>query len=189
MFAIACLAIVAKVYTTGKTTKSICETSNVTPKSTRRENELRKSLRAKAKVITKHECDIQRLNELTAGLRQENERLLKQKQSLHDERDSLSGQLDSYQRVIEVMGYENSKLRQQIKELMTGPSRQAVPDECSVCMEPFDADGGWRQPCMLKCKHIFCHQCVTSWLEKSRNKVADCPVCRQQYQFDDLQAI
>ena len=186
MFAVA-LILLVKLYTSDKPSKLAHEPPNAT-KSTRRENELRKCLRAKAKAITKHECEIQRLHELTSGLRQENERLVRESQTLNDDRGSLTSQLESYQRVIEVMGHENSKLRQQIKDQMTGPSRQ-VPDECSVCMEPFEADGGWRQPCMLKCKHIFCHECVTSWLEKSRNKVADCPVCRQQYKFDDLKAI
>ena len=109
---------------------------------------------------------------------------------------------------------QNAKLKQQLVY------QQETPDECAVCMEPFELgvyffvrieffdllefrlnkkiinkftpsfeDNGWRQPYMLKCKHVFCHECVTSWLEKSLIKMADCPICREKYTMEDLKPI
>lgn len=44
-----------------------------------------------------------------------------------------------------------------------------VGGECSVCQEPP------RSPVKLACGHVFCEECISEWLERSRN---DCPMCR-----------
>lgn len=41
-------------------------------------------------------------------------------------------------------------------------------DHCTICQE------NMRQPISLRCKHVFCEECVTEWFERERT----CPLCR-----------
>jgi hypothetical protein len=43
-----------------------------------------------------------------------------------------------------------------------------VDSSCSICLE--DAV----KPHELKCQHIFCHDCISAWLQNNR----ECPICR-----------
>ncbi|KAI4382923.1 hypothetical protein MLD38_008817 [Melastoma candidum] len=44
----------------------------------------------------------------------------------------------------------------------------AAGDLCAICQEKMHA------PILLRCKHIFCEECATEWLERERT----CPLCR-----------
>ncbi|XP_078445003.1 uncharacterized protein LOC144714183 [Wolffia australiana] len=44
----------------------------------------------------------------------------------------------------------------------------AVGDLCAICQEKMHA------PVLLRCKHIFCEDCVSEWFERERT----CPLCR-----------
>ncbi|CAK9134883.1 unnamed protein product [Ilex paraguariensis] len=44
----------------------------------------------------------------------------------------------------------------------------AVGDLCAICQEKMHA------PILLRCKHIFCEDCVSEWFERKRT----CPLCR-----------
>ena len=41
-------------------------------------------------------------------------------------------------------------------------------DCCTICHEKM------RQPIKLRCKHVFCEDCVCQWFERERT----CPLCR-----------
>lgn len=43
--------------------------------------------------------------------------------------------------------------------------------ECKVCMEEFEPE---TQVVRLPCGHVFCPQCITTWLTKHKNA---CPLC------------
>ncbi|KAL9450767.1 hypothetical protein AB3S75_012493 [Citrus x aurantiifolia] len=44
----------------------------------------------------------------------------------------------------------------------------AAGDLCAICQEKMHA------PILLRCKHIFCEDCVSEWFERERT----CPLCR-----------
>ncbi|XP_028796162.1 E3 ubiquitin-protein ligase RNFT1-like [Neltuma alba] len=44
----------------------------------------------------------------------------------------------------------------------------AAGDLCAICQEKMHA------PVLLRCKHIFCEECVSEWFERERT----CPLCR-----------
>lgn len=48
--------------------------------------------------------------------------------------------------------------------------------ECPVC------NLGFNHPCETKCTHIFCQECIESWLEQDES----CPSCRAKAILDDL---
>ena len=41
-------------------------------------------------------------------------------------------------------------------------------DCCAICQEKYS------QPIKLRCKHVFCEECVSEWFERERT----CPLCR-----------
>ena len=41
-------------------------------------------------------------------------------------------------------------------------------DCCAICQEKYV------QPIKLRCKHVFCEECVSEWFERERT----CPLCR-----------
>jgi SNF2 family DNA or RNA helicase len=47
---------------------------------------------------------------------------------------------------------------------------------CSICLEQV-----W-MACVTKCGHVFCHDCIASWIIQSER----CPTCRQQLDVSDL---
>ncbi|XP_047308453.1 E3 ubiquitin-protein ligase RNFT1-like [Impatiens glandulifera] len=54
----------------------------------------------------------------------------------------------------------------------------AVGDLCTICQEKMHA------PIMLRCKHIFCEDCVSEWFERERT----CPLCRALVKAADLRS-
>ncbi|KAK3241737.1 hypothetical protein CYMTET_48531 [Cymbomonas tetramitiformis] len=52
--------------------------------------------------------------------------------------------------------------------MMEGPWVKLAGDHCTICQE------NMRQPISLRCKHVFCEDCVTEWFERERT----CPLCR-----------
>ncbi|KAH7537705.1 hypothetical protein FEM48_Zijuj03G0121100 [Ziziphus jujuba var. spinosa] len=44
----------------------------------------------------------------------------------------------------------------------------AADDLCAICQEKMHV------PILLRCKHIFCEDCVSEWFERERT----CPLCR-----------
>ncbi|PON71122.1 Cdk-activating kinase assembly factor [Parasponia andersonii] len=52
----------------------------------------------------------------------------------------------------------------------------AVGDLCAICQEKMHA------PILLRCKHIFCEDCVSEWFERERT----CPLCRALVKPQDL---
>ncbi|XP_062092289.1 uncharacterized protein LOC133798109 isoform X2 [Humulus lupulus] len=52
----------------------------------------------------------------------------------------------------------------------------AAGDLCAICQEKMHA------PILLRCKHIFCEDCVSEWFERERT----CPLCRALVKPPDL---
>ncbi|KAF7830844.1 E3 ubiquitin-protein ligase RNFT1-like [Senna tora] len=52
----------------------------------------------------------------------------------------------------------------------------AAGDLCAICQEKMHA------PILLRCKHIFCEECVSEWFERERT----CPLCRALVKPADL---
>ncbi|XP_021277747.1 RING finger and transmembrane domain-containing protein 2-like [Herrania umbratica] len=50
----------------------------------------------------------------------------------------------------------------------TSEQVKAAGDLCTICQEKMHA------PILLRCKHIFCEDCVSEWFERERT----CPLCR-----------
>ena len=49
---------------------------------------------------------------------------------------------------------------------------EPVKEDCCVCMEAIET----KKICLEKCKHNFCHDCITEWLCDHNN----CPMCRTE---------
>ncbi|XP_062154786.1 uncharacterized protein LOC133862891 isoform X2 [Alnus glutinosa] len=58
----------------------------------------------------------------------------------------------------------------------TSEQVNAAGDHCAICQEKMHA------PILLRCKHIFCEDCVSEWLERERT----CPLCRALIKPADL---
>lgn len=54
----------------------------------------------------------------------------------------------------------------------------AAGDLCTICQEKMHA------PILLRCKHIFCEDCVSEWFERERT----CPLCRALVKPADLRS-
>ncbi|XP_062206731.1 uncharacterized protein LOC133883150 [Phragmites australis] len=54
----------------------------------------------------------------------------------------------------------------------------AAGDMCAICQEKMYA------PILLRCKHIFCEDCVSEWFERERT----CPLCRALVKPADLRS-
>ncbi|XP_072983481.1 uncharacterized protein [Typha latifolia] len=54
----------------------------------------------------------------------------------------------------------------------------AAGDLCAICQEKMHA------PILLRCKHIFCEDCVSEWFERERT----CPLCRAMVKQADLRS-
>ncbi|GFP89390.1 ring finger and transmembrane domain-containing protein 2 [Phtheirospermum japonicum] len=54
----------------------------------------------------------------------------------------------------------------------------AAGDLCAICQEKMQA------PILLRCKHIFCEDCVSEWFERERT----CPLCRALVRAADLKS-
>ncbi|CAA6654573.1 unnamed protein product [Spirodela intermedia] len=54
----------------------------------------------------------------------------------------------------------------------------AAGDMCAICQEKMHA------PILLRCKHIFCEDCVSEWFERERT----CPLCRATVKPADLRS-
>ncbi|XP_052172719.1 uncharacterized protein LOC127788469 isoform X1 [Diospyros lotus] len=60
----------------------------------------------------------------------------------------------------------------------TSEQVSAAGDLCAICQEKMHA------PILLRCKHIFCEDCVSEWFEKERT----CPLCRALVKPADLKS-
>lgn len=60
----------------------------------------------------------------------------------------------------------------------TAEQVNAVGDLCAICQEKMHA------PILLQCKHLFCEDCVSEWLERERT----CPLCRALVKPADLRS-
>ncbi|TQD74191.1 hypothetical protein C1H46_040256 [Malus baccata] len=58
----------------------------------------------------------------------------------------------------------------------TSEQVNAAGDLCAICQEKIHA------PILLRCKHIFCEDCVSEWFERERT----CPLCRSVVKPADL---
>ncbi|CAM0879741.1 unnamed protein product [Alopecurus aequalis] len=54
----------------------------------------------------------------------------------------------------------------------------AAGDMCAICQEKMHA------PILLRCKHVFCEDCVSEWFERERT----CPLCRALVKPADLRS-
>ncbi|KAL3839919.1 hypothetical protein ACJIZ3_024510 [Penstemon smallii] len=54
----------------------------------------------------------------------------------------------------------------------------AAGDLCAICQEKMNA------PIFLRCKHLFCEDCVSEWFERERT----CPLCRALVKSGDLRS-
>ncbi|CAA0836657.1 RING/U-box superfamily protein [Striga hermonthica] len=54
----------------------------------------------------------------------------------------------------------------------------AAGDLCTICQEKLQT------PIVLRCKHIFCEDCVSEWFERERT----CPLCRSMVRPADLKS-
>ncbi|KAG8380991.1 hypothetical protein BUALT_Bualt06G0074400 [Buddleja alternifolia] len=60
----------------------------------------------------------------------------------------------------------------------TSEQVNAAGDLCAICQEKMHA------PILLRCKHIFCEDCVSEWFERERT----CPLCRALVRPADLRS-
>lgn len=60
----------------------------------------------------------------------------------------------------------------------TSEQVSAAGDLCAICQEKMHA------PILLRCKHIFCEDCVSEWFERERT----CPLCRALVRPADLRS-
>ncbi|GLU14802.1 hypothetical protein SLE2022_313500 [Rubroshorea leprosula] len=60
----------------------------------------------------------------------------------------------------------------------TSEQVNAAGDLCAICQEKMHA------PILLRCKHIYCEDCVSEWFEKERT----CPLCRALVKPADLRS-
>ncbi|GAB4833103.1 hypothetical protein Ancab_031349 [Ancistrocladus abbreviatus] len=60
----------------------------------------------------------------------------------------------------------------------TSEQVNAAGDLCAICQEKMHA------PILLRCKHIFCEDCVSEWFERERT----CPLCRALVKPADLKS-
>ncbi|CAJ1813364.1 unnamed protein product [Sphenostylis stenocarpa] len=60
----------------------------------------------------------------------------------------------------------------------TSEQVNAAGDLCAICQEKMHA------PILLRCKHIFCEDCVSEWFERERT----CPLCRAMVKHTDLRS-
>ncbi|KAL4610976.1 hypothetical protein ACB092_08G090500 [Castanea dentata] len=60
----------------------------------------------------------------------------------------------------------------------TAEQVNAAGNLCAICQEKMHA------PIMLRCKHIFCEECVSEWFERERT----CPLCRVLVQAADIKS-
>lgn len=60
----------------------------------------------------------------------------------------------------------------------TSDQVNAAGDLCAICQEKMHA------PILLRCKHIFCEDCVSEWFERERT----CPLCRALVKCADLKS-
>ncbi|PRQ42636.1 putative transcription factor C2H2 family [Rosa chinensis] len=60
----------------------------------------------------------------------------------------------------------------------TSEQVSAAGDLCAICQEKMHA------PILLRCKHIFCEDCVSEWFERERT----CPLCRALVKPADLRS-
>ncbi|KAJ6993173.1 RING finger and transmembrane domain-containing protein 2-like isoform X2 [Populus alba x Populus x berolinensis] len=60
----------------------------------------------------------------------------------------------------------------------TSEQVNAAGDLCAICQEKMHA------PILLRCKHIFCEDCVSEWFERERT----CPLCRALVKPADLRS-
>ncbi|KAJ9547623.1 hypothetical protein OSB04_020166 [Centaurea solstitialis] len=54
----------------------------------------------------------------------------------------------------------------------------AAGDLCAICQEKMHS------PVVLRCKHVFCEECVSEWFERERT----CPLCRAMVRAADLRS-
>ncbi|XP_034688538.1 E3 ubiquitin-protein ligase RNFT1-like isoform X1 [Vitis riparia] len=60
----------------------------------------------------------------------------------------------------------------------TSEQVNAAGDLCAICQEKMHA------PILLRCKHIFCEDCVSEWFERERT----CPLCRALVKPADIRS-
>ncbi|KAG2691178.1 hypothetical protein I3760_09G224500 [Carya illinoinensis] len=60
----------------------------------------------------------------------------------------------------------------------TSEQVNAAGDMCAICQEKMHS------PILLRCKHIFCEDCVSEWFERERT----CPLCRALVKPADLRS-
>uniref|UniRef100_A0A1I7Z5V8 RING-type domain-containing protein n=2 Tax=Steinernema glaseri TaxID=37863 RepID=A0A1I7Z5V8_9BILA len=71
----------------------------------------------------------------------------------------------------------NTKCLFRLSTIGTIPTTEEIAkdDHCSICCSTFS------QPIKLSCNHLFCEDCVTTWLDKQDT----CPICRQKVTTED----
>lgn len=60
----------------------------------------------------------------------------------------------------------------------TSEQVNAAGDLCAICQEKMHS------PVVLRCKHVFCEECVSEWFERERT----CPLCRSLVRAADLRS-
>lgn len=60
----------------------------------------------------------------------------------------------------------------------TSEQVNAAGDLCAICQEKMHS------PVVLRCKHVFCEECVSEWFERERT----CPLCRALVRAADLRS-
>ena len=55
--------------------------------------------------------------------------------------------------------------------------------ECQLCFEQYDNEN--RKPCVAKCIHVFCKDCLT----KHTHSNSGCPMCRKRYAIRDIREL
>ncbi|CAH1099573.1 unnamed protein product [Psylliodes chrysocephalus] len=57
---------------------------------------------------------------------------------------------------------------------------------CPICLDNW-TNSGEHRICSLKCGHVFCHKCVTRWLDTQQHK--SCPTCKKRARKQEIRFI
>nr|CAB3476127.1 unnamed protein product [Digitaria exilis] len=86
--------------------------------------------------------------------------------------DTMVRQTSMIVKCLLLMYYKNSRGRSYRRQVI------AAGDMCAICQEKMHV------PILLRCKHIFCEDCVSEWFERERT----CPLCRALVKPADLRS-
>lgn len=84
--------------------------------------------------------------------------------------------LDKFRSVLVLFNFWKESLRALMRNVTFDPISENVyvDSMCSICRDNYE------EPTMLKCKHVFCDECIVRWVEETSQV---CPMCRHPIDY------